>query len=123
MKAILIADDEADLREILELNISMEFENPLLFVSNGSEAISVLKEKKDEIGLIICDYSMPVANGAKVFNYNKENQNVPFILLTGNLLEDCKDIQKFHESNALNQVLNKPWDEEALFNTIKSALD
>lgn len=123
MKSVLIADDEADLREILEMNISLDFDNPLILVQNGQEAISILEQKADEIGLIICDYSMPIANGAKVFNFNKENKNIPFILLTGNVLEDCKDIENFYETNVKNSVLNKPWDENSLLNAIKTVLD
>lgn len=122
MKSVLIADDEEDLREILEMNISLDFENPLILVENGLEAIEVLHKNSEEIGLIICDYSMPLANGAKVFNFNKDYKNIPFILLTGNDLVDCKDIQNFYETNPKNFVLLKPWDESTLINKIKEIL-
>lgn len=122
MKSVLIADDEADLREILEMNISLDFDNPIILVKNGKEAIAELEKKEDEIGLIICDYSMPLANGAKVFDYNKINKNIPFILLTGNVLEECKDIHNFYETNPKNLVVGKPWDEDSLISAIKGIL-
>jgi response regulator RpfG family c-di-GMP phosphodiesterase len=121
MKNILIVDDEIDLREIIEFSVESEFENPIVTAKSGNEAIEVLKTNAN-IGVIICDYSMPNGNGATVFDYNHDAAKVPFILLSGQELEDCKDIRGFYESNPNNAVVRKPWKDDALIDAINNAL-
>jgi CheY-like chemotaxis protein len=120
-KKILIVDDEEDLREILEFHVESNFDNPIVFAHNGAHAVDVLNSD-DDIGLIVCDYSMPVENGAFVFNHNINTKNVPFILLTGQELKDCNDIIGFHESNEKNAVVKKPWQDEILLSVISECL-
>ena len=121
MKKILIADDEEDLREILEFHIQTNFDNPIIMAKNGIEAIDHLKNH-DDIGLMVCDYSMPIQNGAMVVNYNQDAKNLPFILLTGQELKDCTDISDFHESNPRNAVVKKPWQNNILLSVISECI-
>lgn len=117
MRKILICDDDRSIRQVIGLVISSEFDNEIVFATNANEAVEILK-KDVNIGLIICDYNMPEESGAFVFNYNAGAANVPFVMLTGDLINSFPDIEKF-KTNTINTILHKPWEEEELFDIIK----
>jgi len=72
MKGILILDDEEEIRELLEYNLSKEGFNCFL-ASNGEEGLRVLEEKKDAIHLILLDVMMPVMDGIEVCELIRKN--------------------------------------------------
>lgn len=121
MKKILIADDQIDLLEVLSLTLESEFENEIVEVSSGNEAIDVLKTDAN-IGLIICDYKMDDGDGSDVFNYNKGAQNLPFILTSGRHFVDIKGLSDLYQVNSLNVFLQKPWDDQEFFDVVSKAL-
>ena len=94
MRKILICDDDSSIRQVVGLVIESEFDNELVFATNAQEAVDILK-KDINIGLVICDYNMPGNNGAVVFNYNAEATNLPFVMLTGDLVNSFPEIEKF----------------------------
>lgn len=84
---ILIADDEEFLQELYEM--ILEPEVPCQFVKffNANTAIEALKADST-FDLIISDYNMPGSNGGKLYLFNKENQKIPFFLMSGGILKD-----------------------------------
>tara|TARA_B100000029_G_scaffold102563_1_gene92989 strand:- start:2017 stop:2697 length:681 start_codon:yes stop_codon:yes gene_type:complete len=80
-KNILIVDDEQDILDLLEYNLSKNNYN-VITANNGSDALVKLNEKID---LIILDVMMPVLNGYAVCDTIKKNpvyKNVPILFLT-----------------------------------------
>lgn len=119
---ILIADDEEFLQELYEM--ILEPEVPCQFVKffNANTAIEALKADST-FDLIISDYNMPGSNGGKLYLFNKENQKIPFFLMSGGILKDYKEFNDFKETNSLNQFFNKPFEEEELITATKRILE
>jgi CheY-like chemotaxis protein len=82
-ETILIVDDEPDVldvsKEILE---SLGYS--LYAVKNGEEAITIYKQKKDEIDLIVLDMIMPGLSGSETFDgIRGVNPSAKIILSSG----------------------------------------
>jgi CheY-like chemotaxis protein len=120
MKTILLCDDETDIRDVLEMLIEVEFEVNILHAANGAEGMAIY-DSRDDIDLIICDFNMPIKNGKDLHEHNKALKNLPFLLLSGDdiLCGFCEELLK---TNPLNSVINKPWQEEEIFNTLRPLL-
>ncbi|HLW30495.1 MAG TPA: response regulator transcription factor [Brumimicrobium sp.] len=65
MKGVLIIDDEEEIRELLEYNLT---KNGFLtfMAANGKEGLAVLEENKSKINLVLLDVMMPVMDGIEV---------------------------------------------------------
>src|SRR5690554_5147491 len=65
MKGVLIIDDEVNIQELLKYNLNKN--GFLTFTaSNGEEGLTVLKENKSKIDLILLDVMMPIMDGIEV---------------------------------------------------------
>ena len=118
-KKVLLIDDEHDIREVLDMMISVEFEVEIEHAVDGLDGINKLKA--GAFDLIICDMHMPNMKGLDVYLHNKETNHVPFILLSGDGEHDVEYFDGFHECQKSN-YLNKPWDHGDLINLIKPFL-
>jgi len=80
-KNILIVDDEQDILDLLEYNLSKNNYN-VITANDGSDALVKLNEKID---LIILDVMMPILDGYAVCDTIKKNpiyKNIPILFLT-----------------------------------------
>ena len=82
--------------------------------SNGLEAIELIK--KNNYDLVLMDYYMPKLDGVKTSKAIKKiDQDLPILLITGSYINkkllDFQDVYYKH-------ILNKPFDEETLINSI-----
>ncbi len=78
---ILLIDDEEDIRQIFEFCLMSVKKVTCIEASSGNEAISIIKAKKDEIDLIICDFNMGDGNGEDVYRYLLDNNiDIPYVL-------------------------------------------
>lgn len=111
---ILLVDD--DLRIQLSIfKILSKNKNFYLDISNNGEEAAKLV-KKNNYDLIIIDYNMPKLNGIEASRIiKKTNQNLPIILISGSYLNN--DLLKF-KGTYYDHILKKPFDEEALLNSI-----
>lgn len=76
---ILVADDEAEIRDVLRLYLEKEgFE--IVEAADGTEAVRLLKEEK--IDLAILDIMMPGMDGYRVLRNIREENNLPVIMLS-----------------------------------------
>jgi CheY-like chemotaxis protein len=86
-KKILIVEDESDLREIVAMVLaSYGFET--VSVSNGLEALTVLRLSPESIGLVLTDLNMPVMNGREFLELKAADERIcgiPAIVVTSNL--------------------------------------
>lgn len=92
MNYILIADDEADIRDILEMILKRSFPLEVLTASSGNEALEIIRQKgKPQV--IISDFKMPDGDGLFLYNGLIENDwSIPFILCT----TEAEKIMKSH---------------------------
>ncbi len=80
MKTILVADDDKNIRLLLETELSAEGYRVIL-ASNGLEALEKVKDKT--LDLVILDIKMPEMHGLEVLEaIRKENKKLPIIICT-----------------------------------------
>lgn len=74
---ILVADDEVELLDILELYFKRE-DWEIIKAENGEEAL----KKYNDADLVVLDIMMPKVDGIKVLQKIRENSQIPVIMLT-----------------------------------------
>ena len=78
---ILIVDDEKDMRQIFNKNLSVKFECEVIEAPNGYEAIEHLK--KGGIDLVLLDIKMPGISGREVIQKARElSKDIVIIVVT-----------------------------------------
>lgn len=119
MAKILVIDDEHSIIELLNLHLTAAGHLVVFAMDGLSGPMVAAREKPD---LIILDYNMPAANGARVHERLRGNSftaSTPIIFLTatpiGEIIAMVKD-------DALTRFLQKPADFELLAKTIDSFL-
>ncbi|GJQ62817.1 MAG: hypothetical protein SCALA702_18700 [Melioribacteraceae bacterium] len=109
-KTILIADDEADMRELLG-ELFSDFNYEVIQADNGLEAL-LKYEKNNSIDLLIVDKKMPVSDGFEfIAQVRKSDDETPVILASGSLKDSEKrEILRLN----INRILEKPYKFEEL---------
>lgn len=76
---ILVADDEAEIRDILHLYLEKDGYE-VVEAANGAEALEVIR--KEKVDLAVLDIMMPGIDGYRVLRNIRENNNIPVIMLS-----------------------------------------
>jgi two-component system alkaline phosphatase synthesis response regulator PhoP len=122
-KKILIVDDEAHIRMLIEQTLE-ELEDEgveFLTAENGEIALEIIKEESPQ--LIFLDVMMPKMNGMEVCRRVKQEllmHDTYIVLLTAKGQE--ADRQKGLDMGA-NVYMTKPFDPEVLLATAKDVLE
>lgn len=114
-KIILIAEDNADVREYIASNFRSEFR--VLETENGKEGIEMALQYIPDI--IISDLLMPVMNGdafCKRIKKDERTSHIPFILLTA---VTSKETEKESLRAGSDDYITKPFD----INILKLKID
>ncbi|MBR4600908.1 MAG: EAL domain-containing protein [Treponema sp.] len=105
-RTILVVDDEAVNREMLNEILSQHYE--VIQAENGTEALSVLRDQKGQISLMLLDLLMPQVDGYTVMETvikDQELARTPIIVLTSEKSAEIKSLQ----IGAID-FLTKPYD-------------
>jgi CheY-like chemotaxis protein len=117
--AILVVDDEEDVREVIALSLSnrgYEIET----AANGTDALARMRAKRFD--LVLLDVMMPVVTGIEVCRLAKADPalaDVPIVFLTAKGGGDA--LAEGLEAGAL-MYLQKPFTTEKLVRLIDAAL-
>jgi len=117
MKTILVADDDKNIRELLETELGLEGYNVIL-ANTGSEALKKLKDETPD--LLILDIKMPDMHGLEVLEaLRKENRKLPVII--------CSSYEKMRDdytvwASRVAGYLTKPIDLNKLGAIIEKSL-
>jgi len=119
---LLIVDDEAHIRMLIEQTLEELEDNDVEFLSadNGEKALEIISEKKPH--LVFLDVMMPKMNGMEVCRRVKKElglNDVYIVLLTAKGQE--LDRQKGQEVGA-DVYMTKPFDPEVLLKKAKEVL-
>jgi CheY-like chemotaxis protein len=85
---IIVIEDDLDDQELLEETFSiLQYPNPVIFFTNGNEAIEHIEQSEVKPVLIISDINMPGIDGFEVRKKILENERlkklfIPFVFLT-----------------------------------------
>jgi len=91
---ILIIDDEAFMRKLIEHTLNDVGIGIISQAANGREGLSILQSAKSKVDLVICDLEMPEMNG---FDFVKQvrssaeerlDAKLPILILTGHADEE-----------------------------------
>jgi len=114
-KKILIVEDNEDLRELLNLQLNVNYR--VFEATNGQEAIEILETT--EIDLILMDISMPVLDGLEATRLIRKNNKIMPIVI-------CSAHNNTHHEEAFsigcNDFIVKPIKTELLMATIERHL-
>ena len=120
MARILVVEDEAELREIITLELN-DVGHETREAANGKEALEQAVDYKPEI--IVSDITMPVMNGYQFFRNLREKHpdlsHTPFIFLSA--LAEKNDVLKGYRLGA-DDYISKPIDFELLVARIDARL-
>ncbi|QUY42717.1 response regulator transcription factor [Acaryochloris sp. 'Moss Beach'] len=115
-QTILVADDEASIRRILETRLSM-MGFVVITAADGEEALQVFQHQEPD--LIILDVMMPKLNGYQVCQSLRQESDVPIIMLTA--LSDVADRITGLEMGA-DDYMVKPFSPKELESRIRCIL-
>ncbi|MCX7729562.1 MAG: response regulator transcription factor, partial [Bacteroidia bacterium] len=116
---ILLADDEDNLREIIQFNLTQEGYH-VYPAKNGKEALEIFLKEKPHLHLALLDVSMPKINGFELCEKIKsvDDKFPVFFLTVRNEREDRLHGLKL----GADDYLSKPFDLEELLLRIKKIL-
>src|ERR1035438_4158836 len=119
MQRILVAEDEPDVRNYLELSLrchGYEVEQ----AENGDEALRLLKRSDSRVSLVLLDIMMPFKDGIETLREIRQfNKNLPVIMLSGGSTPST--IVETMKCGA-DDYLKKPASQEQLLGAIEKTL-
>lgn len=115
---ILIVDDSRAIQVYVQNFLALSSEVEVTTVSNGAEAVEILKERQD-FDLILLDWEMPVMDGPRAFEeFSKLSIQIPTVMMTGrNRPEEV--LQMLNRGVA--EYMMKPFTVDILFDKIERA--
>jgi two-component system sensor histidine kinase/response regulator len=119
MATILVIEDEKLLREDIGEVLTLE-EFDVVEAPNGRVGIQTAIEQQPD--LILCDISMPEADGYEVLDTlrnHTDTTEIPFIFLTARV--DTEFVRKA-EGMGVDEYMTKPFSNSNLMNTIRAFL-
>ena len=116
---ILAVDDEENNLSLIKRTLRNDYD--VLSASNGEEALKIIKERGDEISLIVSDQKMPLMEGTEFFKKISENYpDIVKILLTGHSNVDIL-VDAINECHLFQYIL-KPFEPEQLCMIVENGI-
>jgi CheY-like chemotaxis protein len=115
---ILHVDDEPDIREVVELALSLDPDFMLQGCGSGREALAVAAEWQPD--MILLDVMMPVMDGPATLVQLRENArtaSIPVIFMTARA--QAREVDRFRSLGAVG-VIPKPFDPMTLAASVRS---
>lgn len=120
MAKILIIEDEASIRRVLQNILTEEFPKHQIYdAEDGIKGLEILK--KESIDLVLCDIKMPKMDGIEVLEKGKEmSPDTHFVMISGH--GDLETAVQTMRLGAFDYI-SKPPDLNRLLQTVRIALD
>jgi CheY-like chemotaxis protein len=117
---VMIVDDE-DFVTLLAQRVLADEGYRVIIAKDGFQAIDLYRRLKDQIALIILDFTMPVMDGADVFNELLQiNPKVPVVLSSGFAEQERL---RGMLSRGLRGFIPKPYTQQKLLTQVRTTLD
>lgn len=120
LELVLIVDDE-EFITLLARKVLTDKGYRVVTARNGFQALDIYRRLKDEIALVILDFTMPVMDGADVFAELQDlNPKVAVVLSSGFAEQD-----KFRTmlSRGVRGFVPKPYTQDKLLARVRQTLD
>ena len=119
---ILIADDEAAVRQITRLTLETHGYR-VVEAQDGAEGVAIYAQHRGEIQLVISDMDMPVMNGAAMIRSLERINPCVRVITTSGLVANAKTSDSTASQPSLRVPLPKPYTAEQLLRTVHSVLN
>lgn len=116
---ILVVDDSATMRRIIENNLKASGYEDIVQASNGVEALSSMAG----VDLVLTDWNMPVMDGlslVKEIRGNSQFANVPIVMVT---TEGAKDEVVEALKEGVNDYIVKPFTKQTLVEKVEKIIN
>ena len=114
---VLLIDDERMLLELVTHFLS-GWDIPVITVNNGPDALNILRERHQEIGLVLLDLAIPGMDGCMIARIIRDDlglTDLPILALTA--LAGVETEQKVLEAG-MNAMIAKPFDGPGLLEVL-----
>ena len=118
-KTILIADDEEDLRMLVEITLE-DARYHIMTAVDGQAALEQIRRVHPD--LVILDWMMPGLNGFEIITQLRQDQDtagIPVVLLTAN---DCPEDKAQAQALGIVAYLVKPFSPLELLETVRESM-
>ena len=122
IKTILIADDEAHIRLLIEQTLE-DLENEkveILFAENGADALKAVQERNPE--LVFLDVMMPNIDGYTVCRSIRHDFNMNEVFIVILTAKGQEYDRRLSEESGANIFMTKPFDPDELLELAKKVL-
>jgi len=117
---VMIVDDE-DLVTLLAQRVLTDEGYRIVTAKDGFQAIDIYRKLRDQIALIILDFTMPIMDGADVFaELLQINPKAPVVLSSG--FAEQERLRSML-ARGLRGFIPKPYTQQKLLTQIRSVLD
>ena len=116
---ILVVDDEARMRKLIK-DFLVKKDYNILEADDGEKALSVYKENKNKINLILLDVMMPKLDGWSVLRQiRQENKTLPIVMLTARAEEQD---ELFGFELGVDEYISKPFSPKVMVARVEAIL-
>ena len=122
--AVVCVDDDPYILQMLGFQLSkiMDQSHTLIeYFTDPRQAlknIDLLIDERIDVMFVMVDYQMPKMTGAELIRKLKEKHHyLKCVMLSGQANRSSVDSLK--EENLLEEFIEKPWDEDELFDTLR----
>jgi response regulator RpfG family c-di-GMP phosphodiesterase len=122
--AVVCVDDDPYILQMLGFQLSKIMDQSFTLIEyftdpdQAIENIDLLIDEQIDIMFVMVDYQMPTMTGAELIRKLKyKHQNLKCVMLSGQANKSSVDALK--NENLLEEFIEKPWDEDELFNTLR----
>ena len=116
MARIVVADDDVDIRELVEFKLST-MGHDIVAVGDGAAAIAACREQKPDLAVL--DVMMPGVSGLDAIRMIRADADLPVILLTARAQES--DVETGFDSGA-DDYITKPFSPRELAARVEALL-
>ncbi|MEF9997719.1 MAG: EAL domain-containing protein [Lachnospiraceae bacterium] len=116
---MLIVDDAVINRRILHKIFERDFE--CLEAEDGDKALTIMKEKKDRLSVVLLDINMPKKNGYEVLeaiSYTRDLKHIPIIAITS---ENTSEVEILNRGAW--DFISKPFHTDTVKTRVKSVVN
>lgn len=118
MSAILIVDDDPDIRLLLRLELSAEG-HQIIEAEDGEKALAAID--REHVDLMLLDVMMPILDGWGVLRQLDTDSSAPVVVVTGMASHNSRHVAELLELGALD-VIEKPFEPGWLLKLVDAVL-
>jgi len=103
---VLVVDDQEINREVLGVSLEEHYE--VLYAENGKQALEIMRQRADDLSIVLLDLMMPVMTGFEVLEVVRHDdrlRHIPIIVLTA---DKSAELQALELGAA--DFITKPFD-------------